>query len=1470
MTQGFRLSPLQRYIWQTGSPGKALVSAWLEGELQGPVFARALETLAQRHEILRTVYTPVPEMALPLQEVREIAHPVFVPVDLSELGEDGQKHRLAELLENPLPDAPLVCVLARLSARKHYLILGLPVSSTDTTAQLLLLKELREAYESVAGGFELPEPEMQHVQFSEWHNYLFESGEFREEINFWQSRKPPRPYNLTLPLETDHPAGASAMRRVRHRLEGEAVAGIRQLLENKNFTPESFFLSLWALLAWRLTGQPEIWLTLISAGRRYREMLEVPALFARLLPLQVAPDPPAGFTGQVQAVNATLQALGEMEDYCPPTAFSPLAFEMVNSSGFFKPGSFAVTPDRLEWHPDNFKLKLLVLQDAQGFELRFYGDGARVELAELERIAARYLVALEDVLDSPEVELKNIGITGANEKAWILSKSLGTPPEGSSDVCIHRLFEQAVQLYPEAPALVYESERLTFKELDEKANRLANFLVEQGVGPETPVGICLDRSSQMITGVLGVLKAGGYYVPLDPRFPMERREYMLADAGINLVLTQQSLAGEFNRDRYRSVCLDRDWPVIARANGAAPAVRILPENLAYLIYTSGSTGVPKGVGVEHRQLTGYCRAVMARLNLPPGATYATVSTLAADLGNTVIFPSLISGGCLHVISWQRIFDSAMLSAYFQANPVDCLKIVPSHLSALLDWAYPERLLPEKRLVLGGESWPWELAERLQELKPALTILNHYGPTETTVGVVTYSLANEKPPFFGNPPLGSPLDGLNLYVLDGQLQPVPFGVTGELYIGGAGVTRGYIFNAPATAEKFLPDPFSGIAGSRMYRSGDMARLLPDGNFEFLGRVDNQLKIRGFRIEPGEVEQALRQLGPVRETAVITGADRQGQPQLVAYVSLKAEEQLKSERELYQEQLREWQSVFNETHGQLQAEPGVTFNNFGWTSSYTGQPIPPEEIREQVAGIKEQILEWKPDRVLEIGCGTGLLLFEIAPHCRHYTGTDFSAAMLRYTRQVLSGTDFADRVTLLERSAPDFSGLEPGSFDVILLNSVVQYFPNLDYLLELLSKAAGYLRPGGRIFLGDVRNLRLLEAFHTAVQLQRMEPEKPAALVALLARQQIMLESELVIDPDFFKLLPALMPPVGVVEIRLKRGRAFNELTCFRYDVVITIGSRKFADKPIRRLEWGGALPDLQALARYLLEEKPPALFIGGIPNARLTEPLELVKLLASRDCPQTAGELKAALAQNPGPGVDPEDFRALAQDRAGYRVVLSWSDDPACFEALFLSRPGDEILRWQAETAFASATRLVMLSNNPLLKKLTPRITKALRTALEPRLPDYMLPAVFVVLPALPLSQNGKVDYQALPPPEQARPETEEYHPPRNALEQVIASIWSEVLNLDKISVYDNFFELGGHSLLATQVVSRLRAIFPMELPLRQFFEEPSVAALARALVNFQEVPGKVERIAEIWQKVQAMSAEEVQQRLGQPAAGDEN
>ena len=510
----------------------------------------------------------------------------------------------------------------------------------------------------------------------------------------------------------------------------------------------------------------------------------------------------------------------------------------------------------------------------------------------IERLAGNFRTLLNGIVANPDSQIAQLPLLSESERHRVLVEWNDTATDFPRDRCVQQLFEEQVKRTPDAVAVVFESQQLSYAELNRRANRLAHHLCDLGVGPETLVGLCMERSLEMLISVLGILKAGGAFLALDPAGPPQRLKMLIGEAGLTLVLSTTAHAEGLPDGDHTVICVDQLR--FSKDRGVLnPPARARGESAAYVLYTSGSTGRPKAVLVEHRQWINYVEAVVEQYGMNEPGAFAMVQPLTVDSCHTMIFPALSRGSTLHLIGRERSLDAFALAEYFAGHRIDYLKIAPSHLWALLAVEKPERLLPERCLILGGEVFHWTNLDRLTQLGGGCQIWNHYGPTETTVGVLTFAtgLSSERMrERSATVPIGRPLANVRCYVLDGSGHPVPRGVPGELYLGGDVVARGYLNRRELTAQQFVADPFSPSPEARMYRTGDMVRWLPDGVLEFLGRLDTQVKLRGFRIELGEIEWVLGEHPGVAQVVVLLREDVSNHPHLAAYVVPEAADTL----------------------------------------------------------------------------------------------------------------------------------------------------------------------------------------------------------------------------------------------------------------------------------------------------------------------------------------------------------------------------------------------------------------------------------------------------------------------------------------------------------------------------------------------------------------------------------------------------
>nr|AEH57249.1 nonribosomal peptide synthetase (A-NMT) [Prochloron didemni P3-Solomon] len=775
---------------------------------------------------------------------------------------------------------------------------------------------------------------------------------------------------------------------------------------------------------------------------------------------------------------------------------------------------------------------------------------------------------------------------------------------------LHKLFEKQAAKTPEAIAVSTGSRSITYKELNCKANRLANYLQVKGIKPEMKVGICLERTIEMVVGVLAILKAGGAYVPLDIAYPQQRLSFMLEDAKVSILLSQQKLLEKLPTSASPIFCFDRDWKDVIVHSDSNPIIKEMKTSiLAYVIYTSGSTGKPKGVAIEHRSTLAFIDWAKSTFTLKELSSVLASTSLCFDLSVFELFVPLSVGGKVVLVE-----NALALSAMHNLEIITLINTVPSVIVELLRIkAIPSSVCT---INLAGETLQAGIAERIYQETEVEKVYNLYGPTEATT-YSTFALIERGSKNL--PPIGKPINNTQVNLLDSHLNPVAYGTPGEIYISGAGLARGYLNRPNLTAEKFILSP----SGIRLYKTGDLGCYLSNGNLKFLKRIDHQAKIRGFRIELGEIESVLSLHHKVERVAVKVHQDKANNNYLVAYI-VAALQSWKSQnidniKDWNTQQVSRWQKVFNRLYQEV-PKSNSTLNVIGWNNTYTGMPFSQEEMKEWIDNTVKSILSLKPNRILEIGCGTGLLLFRLLDHCKEYCGTDISQSTLSALKQRIE-QHHLQKVTLLERAADDFSQIAEDSFDIVVLNSVVQYFPNIDYLIEVLEQSLKTVAPGGFIFLGDIRSFPLLETFHASIELYNAPPSRPTEQIKQRIQKRVIQEEELFIAPAFFTSLKQRFPQISHVEISPKSGMFDNELTRFRYQVVIRVQREEPIDTPVW-VDWQIEQLNLEKLQCLLIEKQPDCLGVTQIPNAYLSSEAKILDELAeNQEKARTAKDLK---------------------------------------------------------------------------------------------------------------------------------------------------------------------------------------------------------------------------------------------------------
>jgi amino acid adenylation domain-containing protein len=905
--EGFRLSPQQRRLWslQSGAAGRESFTVHcalrVSGALEARSLRQAIEGVVARHEILRTTFQLVSGRKLPVQVIGEegSGEGGFL---LTECEPSGALPRelLARLAAEPFdPAAPPVlrCRLVRPSDAESLLLLSLPALCCDPASLLLLMAEISHAYATPAPAAEQApvDPPVQYADLAEWQNELLEGEETEAGRSFWRRLDLSRMVTR-LPVEAT-PVGERAFspRAVPIPLRAGAGGALSALAEQASVTPAAVLLAAWQTFLGRLAGAPEVVVGTTLDGRKFTELASAVGPLARTLPVLVVLGGEPSFLEVVRRAGQALDEAHQWQEYFawelldpkpdglrPGVPRFPFLFELLPVPARLEFAGFAAHLEELAGWTDAGALKLTARLDEEGrlaAQLHFDPEHFANDMA--ARLAGGFAALLEAALAVPEGRAGELEIL-APEERLLLADVNRTATPFPEELCLHELIAEQAERTPDRVAVMAEDRELTFAELEDRAERLAWHLVSLGVGADVRVGICLERSADQVIALLAVLKAGGAYIPLDPDYPRDRLQFMVEDAAAPVLLSRSSLRGLVAGSPARIVEIDAlaDLP---RHGGRRLGRRALPSSLAYVLYTSGSTGRPKGVMITHRSLVNHM--VWMREAFPLGADDRVLQRTPFSFDASVweFYAPLVSGAQLVLDRPGNRLDADFLIRLIAEKRVTALQVVPSMLRLLLAHDELAACKDLRRVFVGGEALRPDLVARFFATLGA-SLVNLYGPTETTIECVTWVLRREDAVV----PIGRPISNTSIRVLDRQLQPVPVGAPGELYVAGAGLARGYLGRPALTAESFLPDFWDAEPGSRMYKTGDLVRLLPEGVLEYLGRVNDQVKLRGFRIELGEIGAVLAQHPGIEQALAVVREDVPGEQRLVAYwVSRDAE-------------------------------------------------------------------------------------------------------------------------------------------------------------------------------------------------------------------------------------------------------------------------------------------------------------------------------------------------------------------------------------------------------------------------------------------------------------------------------------------------------------------------------------------------------------------------------------------------------
>ena len=876
------------------------------GALNVSALEQSLNEIIRRHEALRTIFPTVDGFAV--QRIIPTLAVNIPVVDLEGLKEAEVQQIITKEVRQSfdLSKSPLLRVtLLRLEPEFYLLILTIHHIIMDGWSMGIFIKELSALYQAFSTSSPTPLSDLtiQYGDFTIWQRQWLTEEVQQQQLDYWKQQLADAPLLLDLPTDYPRPSVQTFSGALKEfKLNSNLTAQLKSLSQKLGTTLFVTLLAAFAVLLHRYSGQDDICIGSPFANRNRTETEPLIGFFVNTLVLRTQIKENSSFSDfitQVQQVfldayahqDVPFEQIVEVLQPARSPSYNPLfqvMFALENISlDALNLADISMTPEIIEQGTAKFDLNLLMFETQQGIIGSLEYNTDLFEADTIARMTDHFQILLEAIVSNPNHRVRELPLLTEAERHQLLVEWNDTQTGYPQDKCIHQLFEEQLQRNPDAVAVVFGNQQLTYQQLNTQANQLAHYLYSLGVKADVLVGICVERSVEMIVGILGILKAGGAYVPLDPEYPTERLSFILEDTQLSVILTQEKLVqklsdrlqGDFTKRKADVICLDSNWDIISQQTQQNPTTTIKPDNLAYVIYTSGSTGKPKGVAIEHRALVNHMSWMQATFPVEATDKLLQKTPFGFDASVWEFYAPLLVGGQLIIAQPEGHRNAEYLARTIYDQKITILQGVPSLLQILLQTPTFATCFSLKRIFCGGEALPVKLVQQCRNLLSA-EVINLYGPTEATIDT-TYSqcvIQTDQTMM----PIGRPISNTQVYILDRHLQPLPINVSGELYIGGDGLARGYFNRPDLTAEKFIPNPFSNQPGSRLYKTGDLARYLPDGNIEYLGRIDSQVKIRGFRIELGEIEAVLAQHPDVREAAVMVREDIPSNKRIVAYI------------------------------------------------------------------------------------------------------------------------------------------------------------------------------------------------------------------------------------------------------------------------------------------------------------------------------------------------------------------------------------------------------------------------------------------------------------------------------------------------------------------------------------------------------------------------------------------------------------
>lgn len=1407
----------------------------LVGNLEIEILEKTFKTIIQRHEILRTVF--LQHEGIPYQHINGSRDWALKQEDISEFKNDKNllKEYIASILTTPFDlskDYMLKAHILMSGPEEAILVLNAHHIAMDGWSISILVKEIVELY-SAYSQIRVPSVDplpIQYADFAIWQRERLSTAEiFNTQLSYWKLK-----LGDLAPLEfpTDFPRPAlQSLRGSVETFEIDAVSS-RKLYELGKETGTTLFMTLLAafkVLLYRYTSQSDICVGTPIAGRLQQETEGLIGFFINTLALRSDVNGDEDFISLLEQVrNVTLEAYSHQEipfekvvdtvvkerDLSRTPLFN-MMFVLQNTPEVseLSLGEVTLTAESNEQTFSKFDLSFFVIETPQGLKGSIQYCIDLFLPATIRRLIGHFQQIIFAITAQPEQKISLIPMLSVFENTELLTKFNQTSRPYPLEKSLVTLFEEQVKISPNAPALVFEDNILNYQELNQKANQVAHFLRRKGVREKALIPFCIERTPLMIIGLLGILKAGATYIPVDPEYPIDRVNYMIADSGAKVVLSSKYGKQKLlENPGFAILDLDVEQDSIAKESVENPGLQIDPNDLAYVIYTSGSTGKPKGVMIENQSLVNLLFSMKDDVQFTSSSSFLSVTTFSFDICYLEFYLPLITGGKLLIIPRETAIDGFRLASdiksyhptHMQATPATWLLLLDNH------WENEENLT----ILIGGEAVKEDIKNKLTGIG---NVYNVYGPTETTIWSSLKKLnRNERVS------IGKPIANTSIFILSKDLQIAPVGVLGEICIAGVGLARGYLNRPELTAEKFINDPFLKNSCKKLYKTGDIGRWNADGNIECFGRLDDQVKIRGYRIELGEIETAILQTGLAAQVAVVIKEGRENEKMLTAYFKPAREMLKEKEQSLSQSRVDTWKEINETKYAQVDQSTDIEFDINIWRNSFNGELISKEHMREWVNDIVAEVLKESPENVMEIGIGSGLIFYNLITHIKKYTGTDISHSSIdRIVQSIQQSERKYGEAHFKVCPAHEIAIDKDEKIDTILLNSVIQYFPGEDYMTDVIGKCIRQLQGNGRIVIGDVRDNRLLSLFKGRILLDKLQHSLNLQQFSWAVNQELMKEEELCFSPEYFYALKITYPEIAGVEIKWKQVSYTNELSAFRYTVVLHLGHKKRTLSP----EWK-TLKEAGGKKRVInrLEDSVQVIALKHLPNPRLKNERVLNQVLSDKSVNSIGEILKLMQIENDETN-DTNDIIEYARSK-NYQFTLYIDKDPLKMNLFLQLNPSNEIIERPAGEDQLTAE--IPFTNTPLFSDIALVLHKELRETLHKKLPVYMIPVDFIPLLEFPLTNNLKIDRKFLAQQhDKSSRNSHNYQAPETEIQIMLSSIWQGLLGLEKVGTSDNFFELGGHSLMAMRVISAIRDQLDIELAIKDIFQFTTISELSK-------------------------------------------